>query len=181
MKKRFLFVSLVILFAFSLVACNMPTKDDGDMPSLEEQAGTLVAQTLTAAAVEEIPTETPVPPLSTPTKPQPTVTPAPTLTPTATVQLSAPKKPSLDNYNFTCAWNGTNLDLNVTMQWVDYAENEQGYYIYRNAQQVADLAPNSGNYIDLYAVENGVSVNYAIEAYNSLGRSEKLTFSVSCQ
>ena len=37
----------------------MPTNDDGDMPSLEEQAGTLVAQTLTAAAVEEMPTETP--------------------------------------------------------------------------------------------------------------------------
>ena len=95
-------------------------------------------------------------------------------------KLVQPEKPSLDNYNFTCTWNGTNLDLNITIEWNDKAASESGYYIYRNSQQIADLAPNSGNYADLYVVDGGVSVTYAIEAYNNFGRSEQIIFTVSC-
>ena len=171
--------SLILIIIFALVACNMPTEDVPTGPSLEEQAGTLAAQTLTAAA-EQMPTETPLP-ANTPTQAQPTVTPAPTLTPTATALPSVAKKPSLDTYNFTCAWNGTNLDLNVTMQWVDNANNEDGYYVYRNSEQIADLAANSARHIDLYAVDGGTAVTYGIEAYNNLGRSEQITFTVKCE
>ena len=179
MKKISLSILIVLLTISILTACNLPTGNDAG-PSLEDQAGTLVAQTLTAAAEEQPPTETRVP-ANTPTKPRPTVTPAPSLTPTATSQLVAPEKPSLENYNFTCAWNGANLDLNITIQWSDKAISEEGYYVYRNSQQIADLAPNSVNYIDLYAVDGGTPVTYAIEAYNNLGRSEQIVITVKCE
>ena len=58
--------------------------------------------------------------------------------------------------------------------------NEDGYYVYRNSQQIADLKPNSAVYVDLYAVDSGESLTYAIEAYNNLGRSEQINFSVKC-
>ena len=174
---RFMHLTLLLTLALT-TACNMP-KADSNTLSLEDQAGTLAAQTLTAVA-EQVPTETPVP-LSTPTQALPTITPAPTLLPTPTVQITAPKKPSLENYNFTCTWNGANLDLNITIDWVDYADNEQGYYIYRNSQQIADLAPNSARYTDLHAIDGGVAVNYEVEAYNSLGRSEKINISAKCE
>ncbi len=180
MIKKICFIS--ILGALLLSGCNMPDNAANTELTLQAQAGTLAAQTVTAAAAaqEIVPSETPRP-MNTPTQALPTVTPAPSLTPTATAKLSVPEKPSLDTYNFTCAWNGANLDLNITILWVDHADNEQGYYVYRNGEQIADLAPNTARHIDLYAVDGGIDVNYAIESYNNLGRSEQINIAVKCE
>ncbi len=177
MRKPLLLTLLIGLL--SLSACTMPDVAANTELTLQAQAGTLAAQTLTAV-IEQVPSETPQP-ANTPTKALPTVTPAPSLTPTATVQLSLPQKPSLDAYNFTCEWNGTNLNLNIDIVWVDHADNEAGYYVYRNGAQIADLAPNTVRYIDLYAVNGGTAVNYAIEAYNSLGSSEQIKITAKCE
>ena len=178
MQKKIISLTLFIFSTLILTACNLPSNTEEGI-SMEEQAATLAAQTLTAAA-EQVPTETKVP-LSTPTQAPPTQTPQPEASPTATQNLAAPEAPSLKNYNFTCAWNGTNLDLSITIEWNDKASNENGYYIYRNRQQIADLGPNSAVYVDLYAVDSGTPVNYAIEAYNNLGRSEQIGVTATCQ
>ncbi len=170
---------LLLLVTMTLGACNLPTSSESG-PSLEEQAGTLAAQTLAAAQAQN-PTETRVP-MNTPTNiPLPTLTPSPEVSPTATSKLTAPTKPSLQKYDFFCSWNGANNDLSVTIEWTDKANNEEGYYIYRNSQQIADLGANSNTYYDLFAVDGGVSVAYAIEAYNNLGRSEQVNFTITCQ
>ncbi len=183
MKKHiaFLFIFLLVI----LTACNMPTANN-DTLSLEEQAGTLAAQTLTAVAqlptIPTIPTETRAP-ANTPTPPLPTVTPVPTLSPTPVTPTTPPKLPtgpSLKTYNFYCSWNGSNNNLNVTIEWTDKAVDEAGYKLYRNGTEIANLAPNTVAYTDDYAVDSGVNVSYAIEAYNQIGASNRITFSVSC-
>ena len=175
MKKYTL--SLFILLLVILTACNMPAQNDGAL-SLEDQAGTLAAQTLTAAA--QVPTATRVP-ANTPTPPLPTVTLVPTLSPTPTIPPNLPTDPSLKNYNFYCSWNGSSNDLNVTIEWTDKATDEDGYKLYRNNEEIANLAPNTVLYVDQYAVNSSVNITYAIEAYNKIGVSHQVSFSVACQ
>ncbi len=179
MTKKNLLPILMLLIALMLGACNLPAATQTGL-SLEEQAGTLAAQTLAANQAGQ-PTETQVP-ANTPTNiPLPTMTPSPEVSPTATQKLNVPAKPSLQKYDFFCSWNGANNDLSVTIQWTDKADNENGYYIYRNSQQIANLGANSASYTEVFAVDGGVSVTYAIEAYNNLGRSEQAAFTVACQ
>ena len=174
MKK--LSVSLIVL-ATILTACNLP-QPQADTLGLEDQAGTLAAQTLTAVAL--LPTETHMP-ANTPTAPQPTVTMAATVSPTPTTKPNLPTAPSLQKYDFFCTWNGSSNDLSITIRWEDKANDEQGYRVYRNGVKIADLAPNASAYIDTYAVESGISVTYAIEAYNQIGVSKQVSFSATCQ
>lgn len=105
----------------------------------------------------------------------PTVVPPPTSTPTP------PKAPTLQTFNYSCAWNGTNSTMTMSMEWRDWADNESGYRIYRNGIVVADLGANTITYTDIFAVAAEQTVNYGIEAYNSTGSSGQATFSASCQ
>lgn len=182
MKKRALPIFIVLLLI--LTACNLPSQNNNAALSLEDQAGTLSAQTL--AAVTRLPTETRIP-ANTPTPPLPTTTPVLNISPTPTTSQTptpAPKLPSaptLQKYNFFCTWNGVNNDLSININWDDKAVDEQGYKIYRNGAEIVSLSPNTSTYTDIYAVDTGINVNYAIEAYNQIGTSSQITFSVVCQ
>ena len=103
------------------------------------------------------------------------------MTPPPTETPSPPDAPSLSNYDFFCAWNGTNNDLSITIKWSDKSNNELGYLIYRNGEEIANLLPNTIQYIDTYAVASGQPVDYAIEAYNNSGLSGKATLSATRQ
>lgn len=177
MKKTLLFTLLLGLLALS--GCTMPDAAANTELTLQAQAGTLVAQTLTAAA-EQVPSETPRP-ANTPTLALPTVTPAPTeeLPPTLVPRL--PETPSLQKYDFFCSWNGSNTELSITILWNDKATDEEGYKLYRNGEEIADLVANSNSYADLYAVTQGAAVTYGIEAYNQAGASAQIAFSVKCE
>lgn len=185
MKKLTLFGILGLALVLGLSACNLPTSPASESLSLEEQAGTLVAQTIEANKTRR-PTKTRVP-AYTPTKSPPTKTGIPTETgtptdtPTPTESPSLPTAPSLKNYDFFCSWNGSNNDLSITIKWTDKANNELGYLIYRNGEEIANLLPNAITYTDTFAVNTGQQVNYAIEAYNNAGLSGAFTVSATCQ
>ena len=254
MKKHFSLSALVLALVLGLGACNMPTSSEPDGLSLEDQASTIVAQTL-EASITETPTET-LAPEKTATKSPPTatITPTyaipilninenthcrsgpgedyeivtifeagakasivgkhpssnfwvvtndqgngtcwvwgeyatasgsywivPTMTPPPTVTPEPPGAPSLKNYNFSCAWNGSSNDLNIVIQWTDQTNNELGYIIYRDGVKIADLVPNVESYTDTTSVASGQSVNYAIEAYNNSGLSGQVTLSATCE
>ena len=110
-----------ILFLAILASCNLPEPTASGL-SVEEQAGTLAAQTV-EASITQRPTKTRVP-VASPTMLPPTLTPTPAISPTPTISRtptekpSLPAKPSLQNYDFFCAWNGTNTDLSITIKWV---------------------------------------------------------------
>ncbi len=93
MKKN---LHLFILLVFALSACNLPSTETGQ-PSLEDQAATIVAQTLSPAPLESpgppgTPTtlETPQTPLTSPLAPgtpSPTASLTPTITPTYSIPI----------------------------------------------------------------------------------------------
>lgn len=104
-----------------------------------------------------------------------------TMTPPPTETPSPPTAPTLQEYNYTCEWNGTNTIMTMTITWSDWANNESGYRIYRDEVQIADLGTNTTTYTDSVAVDSTQTVTYGIEAYNSTGSSGQATFSASCQ
>lgn len=252
MKRLFVFTGITTLLVALLASCNLPTSST--KLSLEEQAGTLVAQTLEASETE-IPAETPTL-ANTPTKSLPTVTitptyslpvlsinentncrsgpgedyeivttyisgakaeivgkhaksnywvvknhngqgtcwiwgeyttasgshwTVPTMTPPPTKTPSPPAAPSLQDYNFFCAWNGSNNDLSITIKWTDKANNETGYRIYRDGAVIVDLGANTTAYTDIFAVDGGQTVSYAVVAYNTSGSAGLATISAACQ
>ncbi|OQX61149.1 MAG: hypothetical protein B6I38_09375 [Anaerolineaceae bacterium 4572_5.1] len=105
----------------------------------------------------------------------PTMTPPPTNTP------SPPIAPTLQEYNYACNWDGSQTNMTMTMVWSDWADNEDGYRIYRNGVLIIDLSANTTTYVDVVAVNLTQTITYGIEAYNSSGVSGQATFSASCQ
>jgi len=181
-NQRILQICISIILLAILVSCNLP-KPVPEL-SIEEQAGTLAAQTVEAANTPR-PTKTRVP-ANTPTFSPPTLTltptlsPTPTISPTPTEKPTLPAKPSLQNYDFFCAWNGVNTDLSITIKWSDKANNESGYRIYRNGSQLIELSENTTTYDDTLAVNSGETTTYGIEAYNAAGGSSQATLSATC-
>jgi hypothetical protein len=172
---------ITLLLLTFLSACNLPSTSPPGL-SIEDQAGTLAAQTI-EAELNKRPTETQVP-AKTPTKPLPptsTIAVTPTTSPTPTENPGLPADPSLKKYDFFCSWNGANNDLKITIEWTDKSSNELGFIILRNGTEIANLIPNTSQYVDTYAVDTGVTVNYAIQAYNNSGVSGQATFSAACQ
>lgn len=66
----------------------------------------------------------------------------------------------------------------VTLTWFDAAENETGYYVYRDGNRVDTLGPNSASYDENFVGRD--SHTYSVEAFNSVGSSERATVEVSC-
>ena len=186
-KKIAQYWILGFVLVFGLSACNLPTDSAPDELPLEAQAGTLAAQTVSAAQTQ-MPTQTPTQtrlPANTPTMARPTKTSAPP-TPTASAtSTEAPRPlnpPSLKKYDFFCSWNGTNTELEITIHWTDQSDNEMGFIVSRDGAEIADLLPNTVQYTDLVAVNMGQQVNYALAAYNNeSGKIEAFTVSATCE
>lgn len=101
----------------------------------------------------------------------------PEVTPKASVSQKVPAKPgSSSSFNY---WEYDCAARTVTLRWIDVADNENGYHIYRNGELIADLPPGSTSYLD--TISSGGSLSYSIRAYNDVGESAPLnTPSFSC-
>lgn len=103
----------------------------------------------------------------------------PEVTPQATeAQPSTPARPgSSANFNY---WEYNCGGGTVSLQWLDNADNETGYRIYRNGQVISELPAGSTSYTD--AIYLGIGpLDYSIRAYNNAGESAPLnTPSFSC-
>ncbi len=181
MKKLTKYWILGFVLVLGLGACNLPTDSASDELPLEAQAGTLAAQTVSAAQTQ-MPTQTRIP-ANTPTMARPTKTSAPpTASPTSTKAPHPLNSPSLKKYDFFCSWNGANTELKITIQWTDKSDNEMGFIVLRDGTEIANLLPNTVQYTDIFAVNMGQKVNYAVAAYNNeSGKSEALTLSATCE
>ena len=91
----------------------------------------------------------------------------PEVTPQAVESKTTPAKPgSSSNFNY---WEYNCGAGTVSLQWLDNADNETGYRIYRNGQMIADLPAGSTSYTD--AIYLGIGpLDYSIQAYNDAGR-----------
>ena len=67
----------------------------------------------------------------------------------------------------------TDKAYSVMLGWVDVADNEEGYRVYRDGALIATLGANASGYTDQPAY--GGPYTYGVEAYNSTGASARPT------
>ncbi|MCF7890706.1 fibronectin type III domain-containing protein [Candidatus Bipolaricaulota bacterium] len=58
----------------------------------------------------------------------------------------------------------------IRLTWVDNSDNENGFRVYRNGKRIADLSPNTTEYVDTGLREN-TSYTYRVSSYNQAGES----------
>jgi CSLREA domain-containing protein len=100
----------------------------------------------------DTPTPTPKPPKPKPTTPQPSP-------PAAPAQLTITKR--------VC----TDTEYSVTLGWMDIANNEDGYRVFRDGQLIATLAKNATGYKD--NPSGSGPYTYGVEAFNAAGSSQR--------
>ena len=102
----------------------------------------------------------------------------PEMTPSAST-AGVPPRPGALYFNFTCTNSATSVTTDL--KWVDNADNEKGYRVYRGETMIADLPANSTTYTDNTTITYGSVLTYYVEAYNDAGASPRRTASFSCQ
>lgn len=101
-----------------------------------------------------------------------------------------PVAPSNFKVNFECTLNMAPFihnEVHVEMSWTDEANNEKGYYVYRDDVLLATLAENSTSHSDdttmvglIIVGSDPPQISYSVQAFNDAGKSEKRTKSISC-
>lgn len=105
---------------------------------------------------------------------------APPPVPTAATARPAGKPGSL-SFTYNCSFNGVNSDVSVTLNWIDKADDELGYRVFRDNAKTAELAANSSTYSEVIAANATQTLSYSVASYNAAGESERATISFSCQ
>ena len=100
------------------------------------------------------------------------VTPPPTKTP------APPAAPSIQKWDFFC--NSVTGQMDVTIQWTDNANNENGYRVIRSNTAVSELPPNSSSFTETILLSSGESVAYFIEVYNVTGSVRSTPVTLTC-
>jgi hypothetical protein len=100
----------------------------------------------------------------------------PEVTPSPSTSSGVPARPGKLTAVASCNPTSTTNVLN----WTDNANNENGYYVFRNGNQVADLPANSTTYTDTVNISPGTQITYSVEAYNEVGASPQLTITSFC-
>jgi hypothetical protein len=101
----------------------------------------------------------------------------PTVTAPPTPQGEAPPDVSLQRWDISCNY-ATN-DANVYIRWTD-KDNESGYRVFRNNEQVAELVANSTEFTETITLLSGQSVGYYVVAFNAVGNTSSKSITLSC-
>ena len=146
-------------------------------------ASTLPTETLTPEPLfTSTATLTPFP-SSTPTE-TPTLVPAtPTFGPPAAVANFYVKKTKCLVTKLTQGIPSYRVDIFFRLAWQDMSENEDGFWVYRDGNRVAELPANTIVYDDIFElVKGGRTSTYYVVAYNSAGqaKSELLSYPNPC-
>jgi hypothetical protein len=95
------------------------------------------------------------------------------VTPPASSSPKVPVRPGFVRYAFECSFGSGGTQVKVDLSWPDKADNEKGYYIYRDGSQIADLPANSTTYSDTTNAPSGHTFVYGVAAYNDVGTSDQ--------
>ena len=100
----------------------------------------------------------------------------PQVTPQA-VTITVPGKPSRGAWNFSC----DNTTLTTILAWnVANGGAPNGFRIYREGSQIADVPATQTSYTDKTPFTYGSSITYAVSAYNDAGSSQQATWNFHC-
>lgn len=100
----------------------------------------------------------------------------PSVTPPPTATLAPPRQPGIEKWEFFCS-NGT---LNFTVNWADNANNETGYRIFRNGEQLVELPANSTTFTDAFAYSVDQSVEYYVQVFAPSGTANTSIMRMRC-
>jgi len=75
------------------------------------------------------------------------------------------------------------FDVEYILSWADNSTNEDGFYVYRDANKIAEVPANVTQLVDSFIIHSGGYLfQYYVVAYNSAGRSQgqSLWFHTPC-
>jgi len=101
----------------------------------------------------------------------------PTVTAPPTPVGKAPIGVSLQKWDISCNYQTGQAD--VTIKWSD-KDDETGYRIVRNGAVIAELPPNTTQFIETISLLAGQSVGYNVEAFNLIGSTTSSKISLYC-
>ena len=91
-----------------------------------------------------------------------------------TIEVQAPAQPPEPPQSVKIEGRVCNSsEYSVTISWSDAADNEDGYRVYREGAQIADLGPGTESYQD--EPPGSGPYTYSVEAYNSTGTSQQIS------
>ena len=153
------------------------------LPACAAQTSPAPTPTFTLApANTSTPTITPLP-SSTPTEMPTLVPPTPTFGPPLAIANFYVKKTKCLLFKHTSTPPFVRVEIWFKLGWQDMSDNEDGFWLYRDGTRVAELPPNTIEYIDIFElVKGGRTSTYYIVAFNSAGqtKSELLSYPNPC-
>jgi hypothetical protein len=102
--------------------------------------------------------------------------------PEVTPQPSAqkpPGTPAFIGWPWFCTYSdGVMYKATVNISWIDPANDANGFRIYRQGTQIADLPATKTSVIDTTNVVIGTNITYSVAAYNDAGMSPQRTITI---
>jgi hypothetical protein len=98
------------------------------------------------------------------------------VTPPPTATSAPPRGPGIDKWEFSCSAGA----LTFTVIWVDNANNETGYRIFRNGDQIVELPADTTTYTDVFAVSADQRVEYYVQVYSPFGTANSSVMPMRC-
>ncbi|MGE5072455.1 MAG: hypothetical protein ACM3MF_03430, partial [Anaerolineae bacterium] len=92
------------------------------------------------------------------------------------VTIAVPGKPNKGAWNFAC----DNTTLTTVLAWYPPSGSVNGYRIFREGSQIADVPATEKSYTEKIPFRYGSNMSYAVAAYNEAGTSQQLTWNFHC-
>ena len=102
----------------------------------------------------------------------------PEVTPQPSTQ-KPPGTPVFVGWPWFCTYsNGVMYKATVNLSWIDPANDANGFRVYRQGTQIADLPATKTSVIDTTNVVIGTNLTYSVAAYNDAGMSPQKTITI---
>jgi hypothetical protein len=98
------------------------------------------------------------------------------VTPPATATSAPPRGPGIDRWEFSCS----GAALTFTVIWVDNANNETGYRIFRNGEAIAEFPADTTTHTDVYNLPADQNVEYFVQVYSPTGTASSSIMRMRC-
>ncbi len=103
----------------------------------------------------------------------------PAVTPQPSTQ-KPPGAPANLTWPFYCEYEHDVIyKVTIKLSWIDLAQNANGFRLYRQGTQIADLPASTTTFTDTVEVMIGSQLKYAVEAYNDAGTSPRQSVTIN--
>ncbi len=103
----------------------------------------------------------------------------PAVTPQPSTQ-KPPASPAALSWPFYCEYeHDVTYKVTVKLSWIDPAQDANGFRVYRQGAQIADLPAGTLTFTDAAEVAIGSQLSYSVEAYNDAGVSPRQSVTIN--